>query len=269
MLEPMVHGPHLQIDTFQRADQPAMQRQVLVRRHRGLGTDFVRRQTGAYHIDAVEPRLGCDLLLPAVEREAAIGNIEREVLLHLVLVDHGSDREPNHAGIMHCGLASHLIGNAGQPTFGRLQKLLALPRALLGQRRIAAGNEPLAGKVGRADLGQVAVVKQGCNGPVSAASAAICGALRQLIQSSPAGASSSVIRAEVIMPRSPTSATCDSLKRRLSLSICLRIVCGSLVLPSNTSTATGVPSGAHSNPYTICGRSGRRAWPARSSGPPC
>ena len=76
-------------------------------------------------------------------------------------VDHGSDREPNHAGIMLCGLASHLIGNAGQPTFGRLQKLLALPRALLGQRRIAAGNEPLAGKVGRADLGQVAVVKQG------------------------------------------------------------------------------------------------------------
>jgi hypothetical protein len=53
------------------------------------------------------------------------------------------------------------------------------------------------------------------------------------------------------MPRSPTSATCDSLKRRLILSICSRIVCGSLVLPSNTSTATGVPSGAHVNPYTI------------------
>ena len=88
MLEPMVHGPHLQIDTFQRAEGPLDQRQVLVRRHRGLGTDFVRRQTGAYHIDAVEPRLGCDLLLPAVEREAAIGDIEREVLLHLVLVDH-------------------------------------------------------------------------------------------------------------------------------------------------------------------------------------
>ena len=67
MLEPMVHGPHLQIDTFQRAEGPLDQRQVLVRRHRGLGTDFVRRQTGAYHIDAVEPRLGCGLLLPAVE----------------------------------------------------------------------------------------------------------------------------------------------------------------------------------------------------------
>jgi hypothetical protein len=32
----------------------------------------------ASHIDAVEPRLGCDLLLPAVEREAAIGNIEHQ-----------------------------------------------------------------------------------------------------------------------------------------------------------------------------------------------
>ena len=49
----------------------------------------------------------------------------------------------------------------------------------------------------------------------------------------------------------------DEALERLSLSICSRIVCGSLVLPSNTSTATGVPSGAHSNPYTICGRSGR------------
>jgi hypothetical protein len=40
--------------------------------------------------------------------------------------------------------------------------------------------------------------RESCNGPVSAASTAICGALRQLIQSSPAGANSSVIRAEVL-----------------------------------------------------------------------
>jgi hypothetical protein len=31
------------------------------------------------------------------------------------------------------------------------------PSSLLGQRRIAAGNEPLAGKVGRADLGAAAL----------------------------------------------------------------------------------------------------------------
>jgi hypothetical protein len=34
--------------------------------------------------------------------------------------------------------------------------------------------------------------RENCNGPVSAASAAICGALRQLIQSSPAGASANL-----------------------------------------------------------------------------
>jgi hypothetical protein len=62
---------------------------------------------------------------------------------------------------MLCRLAPHRIRNAGQPTFRCLQKLLAFPRALLGQRRIAAGDEPLAGKVGRADLGQIAVVEQG------------------------------------------------------------------------------------------------------------
>src|SRR3954468_8251774 len=109
-------------------------------------------QTGADNVDAVELCLGGNLLLPAVEREAAIGNIEREVFLHLVLVDHSSNREPNHAGIMLGGLAPHLIGNAGQPAFRRLQKLLALARALLGQRRIAASDQPFAGKVGRGDL---------------------------------------------------------------------------------------------------------------------
>ena len=58
-------------------------------------------------------------------------------------------------------LAPHRIRNACQPTFGCLQKLLALPGALLGQIRIAAGNQPLAGKVGRFDLCQIAVVEQG------------------------------------------------------------------------------------------------------------
>ena len=91
------------------------------------------------------------------------------------------------------GAAGDLVGQLGQCRFGRLQKLLALPRALLGQRRIAADNEPLAGKVGRADLGQVAVVEQRelQRRQRRAASAAICGARRRLIQSSPAGVSSS------------------------------------------------------------------------------
>ena len=71
----------------------------------------------------------------------------------------------------------------------------SLRRALLDQRLIAPSDVPLTG-VGRVEVGYIAVVEQESrNGPVSTASTAICGALRQLIQSSPAGASSLVIRA--------------------------------------------------------------------------
>jgi hypothetical protein len=78
-----------------------------------------------------------------------------------LFVDDGSDREPDHTGIMLCGLAPHRMHKACQPTFRCLQKLLALPRPLLGQRRIAASDEPFAGKVGRGDLCQIALVEQG------------------------------------------------------------------------------------------------------------
>src|SRR5271155_4409440 len=72
--------------------------------------------------------------------------------------------------------------------------------------------------------------------------------LRRLHQSSPAGFSSSRMRALVIIPRSPTSTTRDKPKCSLSLSICVDSVIGSAVLPSNTSTATGQPSAAHNRP---------------------
>src|ERR1019366_5770313 len=61
------------------------------------------------------------------------------------------------------------------------------------------------------------------------------------------------MRASVIMPRSPTTTTRLSLKRSFSLLIWLATVAGSAVLPSNTSTAPGHPSEAHTNPMTSCG----------------
>ena len=42
-------------------------------RRRRRARQFVRRQTSPNHIDAVEPCLGCDLLVSAVEREVAVG----------------------------------------------------------------------------------------------------------------------------------------------------------------------------------------------------
>jgi hypothetical protein len=42
---------------------------------------------------------------------------------YLVFVDHGSDREPDHTGIMLCGPAPHRMHKACQPTFRCLQNL--------------------------------------------------------------------------------------------------------------------------------------------------
>src|SRR5215831_11414798 len=65
-----------------------------------------------------------------------------------------------------------------------------------------------------------------------------------VIQSNPAtGCSASRMRASVSNPRSPTRTTRDKPKRCRSLSICGAKVMGSAVLPSHTSTATGLLDG--------------------------
>ena len=58
------------------------------------------------------------------------------------------------------GAATDLLGQLGQCRLGGLQQTLALARPLLGQERVFAHDEPLAGKLGRGDLGQIALVEQ-------------------------------------------------------------------------------------------------------------
>jgi hypothetical protein len=115
------------------------------------------------------------------------------------------------------------------------------------QQWVLAHHEPLAGKLG-GDLGEVTLVEQRELEGAGIEKSADLQALSAVIQSSPAGISSSRMRALVIMPRSPTSTTRDRPKRCLSLSIWVASVIGSAVLPSNTSTATGPPSAAHNKP---------------------
>ena len=76
----------------------------------------------------------------------------------------------------------------------------------------------------------------------------IAGARKAVIQSSPVDLMSSLIRAWVIMPRSPTRTTWSRPKRALSLVTWLVRVVGSAVPPAKTSMATGQPSGAQSRP---------------------
>jgi hypothetical protein len=86
-----------------------------------------------------------------------------------------------------------------------------------------------------------------CTAPLFSRSL-IAAARNEVIQSRPAALMSELMRASVIMPRSPTSTTRSRPKRCFSFSICGASVVGSPVLPSNTSIATGQPSGAQSRP---------------------
>ena len=60
------------------------------------------------------------------------------------------------------------------------------------------------------------------------------------------------MRAEVIIPRSPTmTISCRPNFFRTTLTMAVNAA-GSPVLPGNTRTATGRPSGSVSSPYSIC-----------------
>ena len=62
------------------------------------------------------------------------------------------------------------------------------------------------------------------------------------------------MRAEVIMPRSPTMTILASLNFSRTTSVIWVSAAGSPVLPGNTRTATGRPAGSVSSPYSICSR---------------
>ena len=80
----------------------------------------------------------------------------------------------------------------------------------------------------------------------------IAGARRQVIHAIPSSSRRALIRAEVIMPRSPTMIICLSPNVPRTASTASGKVVGSPVFPVNTRTATGRPSGSVSSPYSIC-----------------
>ena len=98
-----------------------------------------------------------------------------------------------------------------------------------------------------------------CSGPSSAASLAIAGARSAVIHPKSVAVSGSSLslrsasmRAEVIMPRSPTSTSrAMPSVSRITVTISVNAT-GSAVLPGNTRTATGRPAGSVSTPYSIC-----------------
>ena len=87
--------------------------------------------------------------------------VQLEVLGHLVLAEHGADGSrcrPRRAGRWRPRATAAAI--RGEVPLGGGQEVLALAGAFAREVRVAADDEPLAGKVGRGDLGEVALVEQ-------------------------------------------------------------------------------------------------------------
>src|SRR5215471_5765631 len=246
--QPMVDRAQVQIDGLQAAKGALDAGEVLVGADDTIGRQGIVLDAGADDVKTIEPGLGGDAGRIAGKAEAVFGDSDVEQLGELVAVFDAADGARNLVLPSGAGAASDLVGQLGQCRFGGLQQILALARPLLGQQRFLQTTSRSPGNSGAVISARSrSSNSESWKAPVSSR-ARICGALSAVIQSSPAGFSSSRMRALVIMPRSPTSTTRDRPKRSLSLSICVANVIGSAVLPSNTSTATGQPSAAHNRP---------------------
>jgi len=136
-----------------------------------------------------------------------------------VLVEHGADLEADFSfAAQRLALAGNGGGNPGEVALGRGEQILALAGALGGERAVAADDEPLAGELGRVMPAMSRSSNSDiCRAPPSS-NALIAGARKAVIQSSPAALRSSLIRAWVIMPRSPTRTTWSRAEALLQLS---------------------------------------------------
>jgi hypothetical protein len=270
----MMDRAHLEVDRLERAEGVLDLGQALVGEHGRRGVQRLGRHAGAQHIETVECRLLGDSTLVAGEAEAVVVDGEREVLGHLASPQHGADLEADRRlAVEWAALALDRGLDPREIPLGGGQEILPLAAALDRQIGIPADNQPLAGIVGRGDLGHVPLVEQRqlqrpalgrqrlnrrCaqgGDPAAAAgggSVSKAARIRRPARASPAGLRSDAIRALVIIPRSPTRTTRWRPKRRLSLATWAASVLGSPVSPSNTSTAIGQPSAAHNSPKTIC-----------------
>jgi hypothetical protein len=119
------------------------------------------RQAGAHDIDPVTGCLAGDLGGLAGKVEGRIGDVEIEVLGHIVLVDHFADRKGDL-----CGSAQRIAPagdggmDAGKIALGGCQQIFTLAGALDGEIGVAADHQTLIGELGCGDAGDVALVEQ-------------------------------------------------------------------------------------------------------------
>ena len=87
ILQMVVNGSDLQIDTLTAAEGPFGDGQPLVGSHRLFGIHLLAGQVGANHIDPVQCRLLLDALLPALVGEGLLADLQDKMLAHFVAVE--------------------------------------------------------------------------------------------------------------------------------------------------------------------------------------
>src|SRR6266496_2389416 len=119
--------------------------QRLVAAHSLGCAHLLLREAGADHVDAIERRLGGDLLLTQREVEAGILDREFEVLGDLVLVD---DATGPHADLPRAAQVAALHHRADllELLRRRLEERLSPVGAKLAELRVAARHQALAGE---------------------------------------------------------------------------------------------------------------------------
>jgi hypothetical protein len=81
-------------------------RQILVGLDGLCGIEMLGRDAGADDIDTVEAPLFGDLLHPPLPGEIAIGNLDVEVLAHLLSIEHCADRDADVSGALEARVLS-------------------------------------------------------------------------------------------------------------------------------------------------------------------
>ena len=149
---------------FHRPERPLGDFELLVGAHdRGRAGEPCGGAGGADDVEAVERGLGGDLLVLAGVGEGAVGDLELEVLGHLVAVDDLADARADRAGVGGAQRPARPVDHRldlFQLGLGGGQQLAALARAFGGDGGVAADDEPLAREPLGADLGQVGLVKE-------------------------------------------------------------------------------------------------------------
>src|SRR5260370_18465824 len=165
------------------------------------------------------------------------------MLAELVTVFDAADGARDLVLAFGAGAAGDLVGQLAERRLGGAQQILALAGAFLGQQRVAADDEPLAGEIGGGDLGQVAFpgLRRGRREQRELEGAGVeqSADLRGSPRRDPAEPGGLQLVADAGVgdhPAVPTGQARDKPKRSLSLSLCADTTIRSPCLPSNTPT---------------------------------